>query len=93
MAWAVFAAGGEANQLVAVQSFGQIDAAAASRALALLAVASPSAEVRRRATETHARRDVREFGHLLIALLRTPVKYEVRHVKGPGSPGALFIHG
>ena len=47
MVWAVFATGDEARQRVAVQVLGQIDAAAASRALAMLAVFSQSAEVRR----------------------------------------------
>ena len=93
MVGAVFASGHEASQKVAVQVLGQIDAAAASRALATLAVFSPSAEVRRNATQTLVRRDVREYGGLLIALVRSPVKYEVRHVKGPGSQGELFIQG
>jgi hypothetical protein len=93
MVWAVFAIGDEANQRVAVQVLGQIADAPASRALAMLAVFSASAEVRRTAAETLAQRDVREFGGLLVGLLRDPVQYEVRHVQGPGKPGELFIRG
>lgn len=91
--WAVFARGDAAAQKLAVQLLGQIDSAGASRALATLAVFSDSVEVRRTATETLRRRDPREFANLLIALLRKPIKYEVRPVAGPGSPGALFVQG
>jgi hypothetical protein len=91
--WSVLVAGSASTHTVAVQVLGQIDAPAASRALAFLAVFDPSAEVRRRATETLRQRDPREFGRLLVGLLRKPVKYEVRPVGGPGSPGALFVEG
>jgi hypothetical protein len=49
--------------------------------------------VRRTAAETLRRRDVREYAGPLVALLRDPIKYEVRPVNGPGQPGALFIEG
>ncbi len=91
--WSVFALGNAASQEFAVQLLGQIDAAGASRSLALLAVFSGSAEVRRKATETLRGRDPREYAGLLIALLQKPVRFEVRPVGGPGSPGALFIEG
>ena len=91
--WSVFVAGSSAHHDRAVQILGQIDAPAASRALAFLSVFDPSAEVRRRATETLKRRDPREFSGLLVGLLKKPVKYEVRPVNGPGSPGALFVAG
>jgi len=71
----------------AVQLLGQIDAAGSSRGLAYLAVHDTSAEVRRAATETLKRRDPREFAGLLVALLRDPIKYEVRPVGGPGDLG------
>src|SRR5262249_8964900 len=70
-----------------------IDSPDASRALAALAVVGTSAEVRRTAVETLARRDRREYLDLLVAAVRDPIKYEVRPVGGPGSPGALFIQG
>jgi hypothetical protein len=91
--WSVFVAGKPSNHEMAVQVLGQIDAAASSRALAFLAVFDASAEVRRAATETLKRRDPREFAGLLVALLRDPIKYEVRPVGGPGSPGTLVIAG
>jgi hypothetical protein len=91
--WTYFARGGEADQGRAVQLFGQIDAPEASLDLAALAVSSPAPEVRRKATETLVRRDPREFVGALIERIRTPLKYEVRFVEGPGKPGSLFVEG
>ena len=91
--WAVFVETGEKDQVRAVQLFGQLDTPKASRALALLAVYSDSAQVRRTATETLRGRDSREYLGSLITLLRKRIKYEVRPVGGPGSPGALFVEG
>ncbi|MBX6316100.1 MAG: HEAT repeat domain-containing protein [Isosphaeraceae bacterium] len=89
----VFGTSKAEDQARAVQLLGQIDAPAASRALAALALFSKSEEVRRRATETLRQRDPREFADLLIALLRDPIKYEVKRVGGPGSPGVLLVEG
>jgi hypothetical protein len=91
--WAVFARGDERSQARAVQVLGQIEGVDASRALAALAVFSPSGEVRRVATETLRNRDIRDVVGWLIALIRKPLKYEVRPVGGPGAPGALFVAG
>ncbi len=93
--WTVFIdeGSGERDQAIAVQLLGQLDAPRASRGLAMLAVFSDSAEVRRAATETLRGRDTRDFLGSVIALLRRPVKYEVRPVGGPGSPGVLFVEG
>ncbi|SIO13096.1 Pretoxin HINT domain-containing protein [Singulisphaera sp. GP187] len=93
--WAVFVegSGNERGQARAVQLLGQIDTSRASRDLALLAVFSDSAEVRRSATETLRGRDTREYLASVIALLRKRVKYEVRPVGGPGAPGVLFVAG
>ena len=85
--WAALVTGDANLQAVAVQVFGQIDAIPASRALAMLALNGKSPEVRRRAVETLRRRDPREFAGMLVALLRDPIKYEIRPVGGPGSPG------
>ncbi|MEO6808284.1 MAG: polymorphic toxin-type HINT domain-containing protein, partial [Isosphaeraceae bacterium] len=90
----VFARGDLVDQRVAVQLFGQIDSRPSSRALAHLAVYSPSAEVRRIASESLRHRDWRDFVGPLIGLLRDPIKYEVKQsVAGPGSPGVLFVEG
>jgi Pretoxin HINT domain len=91
MIWVVFVHAGEQYHKAAVQLLGQIDSPGSSRALAFLAIRSRSAEVRRIATQTLRQRDPRDFAPVLIALLRDPIKYEVRRVNGPGSLGQLFI--
>jgi hypothetical protein len=93
MVWKVFVQGHEKHHLAAVQLLGQIDAIEASRALAWLALFDRDPEIRRRATETLRRRDPREWADRLIAMLRDPIKYEVRKVGGPGSPGSLYVEG
>lgn len=92
--WSVFVSGqGPESHRIAVRLLGQIDSASASRALAFLAVSSPSVEGRRAATETLKRRDLREFADLLIALIRDPIEYEVTPVGGQGTTGTLSIKG
>ena len=91
MVWMVFARGGEPRQKVAVRLLGQIDSPGSSRALALLAVMSPSAQVRGDATASLRQRDPRDYGPLLIAMIGDAIKYQVRPVAGPGSPGVLVI--
>jgi tetratricopeptide (TPR) repeat protein len=91
MVWAVFGRGEPSMQKVAVQVLGQIDDGSASRALAMLAVFGGSPEVRRLATETLRRRDVREFASLLIGMLLEPIEYELKRVGGPGQGGELLI--
>jgi hypothetical protein len=91
--WRVFALGGPADQERAVSLLRRLDGMAASRALAALAVTADTADTRRLAAEGLAGRDPREFAGLLIGLLRTPVKYEVRQVGGPGMPGELYVRG
>jgi hypothetical protein len=93
MVWAVFGRGEPSTQKVAVQVLGQIDDGAASRALAMLAVFGGSPEVRRQATETLRRRDVREFASTLIAMILEPIEYEVKRLRGPGQGGELLIKG
>jgi len=91
--WAAFGAGDAEQQGQAVRALGRIDAPGASRALATLAVAGRTAEVRRAATETLRRRDARDFLDLLIGLVRKPLKYEVRPTGGLDQPGVLFVEG
>jgi hypothetical protein len=94
MVWQLFAARGKAaDQLIAAQVLGQIDALAASQALAMLAVRSDSPDVRRRAIETLDDRDPRESVSLLIGQVYTPIKYKIQPIGGPGSQGKLFIEG
>jgi hypothetical protein len=49
--------------------------------------------VRQVAIQTLARRDPRDFVRLLVDRVRDPIRYEVRPVGGPGSPGVLFVEG
>jgi hypothetical protein len=93
MAWAVFVRGGEAQQRLAVRIFDRIDAPGASRALAMLAVFSPSPDVRQESKEIVRRRDPRDFAGLLVGLMGDPVKYAVKQVSGPGTPGELLVEG
>jgi len=88
-----FVDGRPGDQLRAVQLLGQVDAPAASRALAALAVLPKAAEVRRAAVETLRQRDPRDFVRLWIGLVRDPIKYEVKPVGKPGSPGTLLVEG
>jgi hypothetical protein len=89
--WATFATGAAERQGIAVRLLGQIDSPGSSRALAILALRSHSADVRRNATEVLRRRDARDFAPLLIALLRDPIKYEMKKARGPGSQGELLV--
>jgi hypothetical protein len=89
----IFGAGDSADQQRAVQLLGQLDTLASSRGLALLAVGGADDGVRRAATETLAKRDPRDYMGPLIASLRDLLKYQVKPVGGPGSPGVLFVEG
>ncbi len=91
--WKVFASGSLEDQGLAVRLLGQVDAPAASRALASLAMFGSSEVVRRSAAETLAGRDPRECAGWLIGLLRDSIPYEVKPVGGPGSPGELYVQG
>jgi Pretoxin HINT domain len=83
----------ESLQPRAVRLLGQIDAPQSTKALAFLAVYARSSKARQAATETLRGRDPREFAELLIALLGEPIRFEVKHVNGPDSPGELLVEG
>jgi len=101
--WAIFAAGEASHQEIAVQVLGQIDSSGSTRALALLALAGESAEVRSKATQTLRRRNQREIASFLVVLLRDPeldpdpilYHYSLHPVgwDGIGSLGVLFVQG
>jgi hypothetical protein len=88
-----FAGGGPSDQNILIQVLGQIDKPMSSQVLALLAVYEKTPEVRRRATESLRDRSADDFLPLLVSLMIDPFKYEVRPVRGPGSPGVLFVEG
>lgn len=92
--WKVFAnRPNDEDQFRAIQLLGQIDSPGSSRALVALALGAPSLDVRRAAAESLARRDPLDYMGGLIAQVRPLLRYEVRPVGGPGSPGALFVEG
>jgi thioredoxin-like negative regulator of GroEL len=80
---AVAATFAEGDPVRAVQILGQIDAIPASRALATLAVWTPSDEARRHAVEVLRQRDPREYAGLLIGMIREPgYQFETGFVGG-----------
>jgi len=91
MIWSVLLRGSEKSQLAAVKMLAEIDGRTASNALAALAVYSPSALVRARATEELSERDLRDFVGKLIGLVQKPYEYEVKPLNGPGSTGRLVL--
>ncbi len=93
--WAVFVEGGEGerNQAKAVQLLGQIDSAAGlpqlSDAGRLQRLCGGAAD-RNRDPQGARHPRVSRLNHWVVA---QRVKYEVRPVGGPGSPGVLFVEG
>ncbi len=81
------------DQLRAIQLLSQIDSPLASKTLAYLGLFASSAEAKKVSIEILRNRDAREYMGLLVGLIRDPIKYEVKPVGGPGSPGELFIDG
>jgi hypothetical protein len=88
-----FGGGGATDQAIASEALSHLASPLSSRLLALLSVYGKSPEVRRRSAETLRGRPPSEFLDVLAALMADPVKYEVRPVGGPGSPGVLFVEG
>jgi hypothetical protein len=79
------------HQLIAVETLARIDGPAASKELARLAVLGGSAAVRAAATEALKGRVLRDFGSMLVETIRSPIRYEIQPVQGPGSQGALMV--
>ena len=88
-----FCGGGRVDQEIALNVLGQVDGPVASKVIATLAVYGKAPDVRRHAIELLRGRPADEFLDLLIALMKDLLKYEVRPVGGPGSPGVLFVEG
>jgi hypothetical protein len=100
---AIFAAGKASHQEIAVQVLGQLDSPGSTRALALLAVAGKSAQVRSKAISTLRRREPRDITFLLVGLLRDPeldkdpilYHFLLQPIgwHAIGAPGFLFVQG
>jgi len=88
-----FCGGGAVDQAIGVQLLGQIEGPIASKAIAVMAVYGKSPEVRRHATEVLRGRPSEEFLDMLVSLMKDLMKYEVKPVGGPGSPGILYVEG
>ena len=84
----VFGSGGMVDEARAAQLLGQIDSHPATRALAVLSFQSPSADVRRQASESLRTRDPVDYVELLAALLRDEIRYEFR---ADGNGGARLV--
>lgn len=88
-----FANRSSTDQTIAVQVLGQIPGPVSSKTLASLSIYGVSTEVRRLATETLRGRDPSEYAPFLVGLFAKALRYEVRPVAGPGSPGILYVEG
>ena len=85
--------GGPLDQTILIQVLGQINKPISSKVLAMLAVFGSTPEIRRRAADTLRGRPADDFLDLLVGLMRDPLRYEVKPVGGPGSPGVLLVEG
>jgi Pretoxin HINT domain/HEAT repeats len=91
--WQLLGSSDQRLQIMAVQVLGQIEGPAASRAVAAMAVFSPYADLRGRATETLSRRDPSDFLDSLLSMIHRPFRYKVQPLNGPGSAGGVFVDG
>ena len=88
-----FGRGPHADESRLLQILSQIDAPAASRGLAHLAVHGANSETRRAATEVLRHRDPREFLLQIVAQFRKPIRYQVvpAGANGTSTPGLIAI--
>ena len=90
----VLAAGGDRDaQFVAIDIYRRLKGPSVAAALAAIAALSPWDDVRAQAGKLLQDRDQDIVVATLIDLFRDPLRYDVRHVGGPGSPGGLFVEG
>jgi hypothetical protein len=88
-----FCGGSGADQEIALQMLGQIDGPIASKVIVVMAIYGKTPSARRFAIELLRGRPTGEYLELLVSLMKDTLKYEVRPVGGPGSPGILFVEG
>jgi hypothetical protein len=87
----VFGDAPEEGQLAAVEALAGIDTAGSTRALAGVAVRSGSAAVRSAACLVLRRREPRDYAEDLVLAIRSPVRYSLKPVGGPGDPGGILL--
>jgi hypothetical protein len=92
-AYREFGGGGQLDQMILIRVLGQIDKPMSTKILALLAVYGKSPTVRQTATAMLRGRRADDFLEVLVSLMVDGLKYEVKSVGGPGSPGVLFVEG
>lgn len=85
--------GSQTDQIMLIEVLERLDRPLATRVLAMLSVYGRTPEVRRRATEILRGRPASDYLELLVGLFVDELKYEVKTVAGPGSPGVLFVEG
>jgi hypothetical protein len=88
-----FCGGSSTDQSIGIQILGQIEGPIASKAILVLAIYGKSPNVRKIAAELLRNRPTEEYLDLLVSLMKDLLKYEVKPVGGPGSPGILFVEG
>jgi hypothetical protein len=85
--------GGRLDQAILIQVLSRIDKPNSSKVLAVLAIYGKTQEIRQAAVKTLRGRPAADFLDVLVAMMIDPLKFEVRHVSGPGSPGVIFVEG
>jgi hypothetical protein len=87
----VFSTGSSLEQSLAVRMLQRLDTRASSMELARLALSGVEDSVRQAGIAALRGRDLRDFAGPLIEMVHSPVRYDVRHVQGPASQGALAV--
>jgi Pretoxin HINT domain len=87
----VFGNGSPENQAVAVSTLAHVEGPAASKELARLAVFAGSELVRYAAIGALRGRPLRDFAGPLVEMIRSPARYQIQPVQGPGTQGALSV--
>lgn len=85
--------GSEDQQQWAVRIFDRIETPDSSRALAMLAVFSPSESIRERAIAILKRRPANDYVEMLVGMIRSPTTYTVNNPQlAPGTRGVLVVN-
>jgi Pretoxin HINT domain len=87
----MYSNGKPADQLLALRLLTQIDSPSSTLGLAELAVRSEAIEIRAAAIDGLKTREKRDYADRLVAMIRSPMKYQFQPVQGPGTSGALLV--